>query len=245
MLGVLGGMGPQATADFLAKLAACTEAQSDQQHLPVVAWSVPQIPDRTSAILHGGDSPLGLMLHGVRMLYALGAKAIVIPCNTAHYWYDDLSARAGLPILHIVDAAVDQISSARPEARRLGLLATEGTLRSGIYQNRLPAKFEVIEPDPVSIVGVMRGIAEVKAGRLDAARPLFDEAAEALRRKGTDAILLACTEIPLAAPQGDDVFDVTDALARRCVTFFGKPLAERPSGAIGSVRAAMSPLAAS
>jgi aspartate racemase len=245
MLGVLGGMGPQATADFLAKLAACTEAQSDQQHLPVVAWSVPQIPDRTSAILHGGDSPLGPMLHGVRMLYALGATAIVIPCNTAHYWYDDLSARAGLPILHIVDAAADQISSARPEARRLGLLATEGTLRSGIYQNRLPAKFEVIEPDPVSIVGVMHGIAEVKAGRLDAARPLFDEAAEALRRKGTDAILLACTEIPLAAPQGDDVFDVTDALARRCVTFFGKPLAERLSGAIGSVHAAMSPLAAS
>jgi aspartate racemase len=245
MLGVLGGMGPQATADFLAKLAACTEAQSDQQHLPVVAWSVPQIPDRTSAILHGGDSPLGPMLHGVRMLYALGATAIVIPCNTAHYWYDDLSARAGLPILHIVDAAADQISSARPEARRLGLLATEGTLHSGIYQNRLPAKFEVIEPDPVSIVGVMHGIAEVKAGRLDAARPLFDEAAEALRRKGTDAILLACTEIPLAAPQGDDVFDVTDALARRCVTFFGKPLAERLSGAIGSVHAAMSPLAAS
>jgi aspartate racemase len=243
MLGVLGGMGPQATADFLAKLVACTEAESDQQHLPVVAWSVPQIPDRTSAILHGGDSPLGPMLHGMRMLYALGAKAIAIPCNTAHYWYDALSTQAGLPILHIVDAAAEQISSSRPDARRLGLLGTEGTLRSGIYQKRLPAKFEVIEPNRVSMVGVMHGIAEVKAGHLDAARPLFEEAADALRRKGTDAILLACTEIPLAPPQGDDVFDVTDALARRCVTFFGKPLAKRFRGTIGSARSAISPLA--
>jgi aspartate/glutamate racemase len=97
----------------------------------------------------------------------------------------------------------------------------------------------------VSMAGVTHGIAEVKAGHLDSARPLFEEAAEALRRKGTDAILLACTEIPLAPPQGDDVFDVTDALARRCVSFFGRPLAELLPGANGAVRLAICPLAVS
>lgn len=221
MLGVLGGMGPQATADFLSKLVEHTEAETDQDHLPVVAWSVPQIPDRTAAILYGGESPLGPMQHGLRVLGSLGAQAIAIPCNTAHYWYDELAAQSGVPILHIVDAAADWIAAARPEARRLGLLGTEGTLRSGVYQNRLPASFEVIVPGEASMSLVSRGIAEVKAGRIGTARPLFEEAAGALRRQGAEAILLACTEIPLAAPEGDDIFDVTAALARSCVAFFG------------------------
>src|SRR6186713_3023570 len=100
VLGVLGGMGPLATVDFLKKLIEETPASRDQEHVPVIAYSVPQIPDRPSAIIGQGESPLPQMLEGIHTLKRADAKAVAIACNTAHFWYDDLVRQGGLPILH-------------------------------------------------------------------------------------------------------------------------------------------------
>ena len=129
ILGVLGGMGPLATVDFLQKLIEETPATRDQDHIPVIAYSVPQVPDRPRAIAGTGESPLPHMLAGIRTLKSAGAQAVAIACNTAHYWYDDLVQQGGLPVLHIADAACAVFAGKK--AQRVGLIATQGTAAAG------------------------------------------------------------------------------------------------------------------
>src|SRR5689334_7763772 len=105
VLGVLGGMGPLASAQFMARLTLLTPAAHDQDHVPAVLWSDPRVPDRTAARLAGGADPLPWLLRGIRGLEAAGCGAIAIPCNTAHGWYEPMQAATRLPILHIVEAA--------------------------------------------------------------------------------------------------------------------------------------------
>src|SRR3989338_9199705 len=140
LLGVLGGMGPLAAADFLAKLVAETPATRDQDHIPYVAWGVPQIPDRPAAILRHGESPLPHMLRGIAALKQAGATAVAIACNTAHYWHDDLVREGGLPILHIADATCDELIARGISKGAIGLIATGGTLAAGFFQQRLKAR---------------------------------------------------------------------------------------------------------
>src|SRR5690606_838617 len=109
LVGVLGGMGPMATADFLAKVVAATPATCDQEHVPLIAYQLPQIPDRSAAILEASDAPFVPMLNGLRRLAQAGAQLAVIPCNTAHYWYDRLAAAQPLRILHIADAVKQEL----------------------------------------------------------------------------------------------------------------------------------------
>ncbi|WP_309139629.1 amino acid racemase [Siccirubricoccus sp. G192] len=109
-LGVLGGMGPLASAQFMARLTLLTPAERDQDHIPALLWSDPRVPDRTAARLGGGEDPLPALLRGLRGLEAAGCGAIAIPCNTAHGWFDALQAATGLPILHIVDAAAAELA---------------------------------------------------------------------------------------------------------------------------------------
>src|SRR5260221_11986364 len=104
LLGVLGGMGPMAAADFFKKLIEETPAQRDQDHVPVIVYSVPQIPSRDKALTRNGESPLPQMLAGMKILREANAKCVAIPCNTAHFWYDELRTAGGLPILQMVDA---------------------------------------------------------------------------------------------------------------------------------------------
>src|SRR5215210_2830189 len=124
LLGVLGGMGPMATADFFRKLIEETPAERDEDHVPVVVYSVPQIPDRVGAITHGTESPLPQMIAGIMALRKLEVGCVAIACNTAHHWYEELQRASGIPILHIADAACDELRK-RGSAPRVGLLATE------------------------------------------------------------------------------------------------------------------------
>ncbi len=140
VLGVLGGMGPLATVDFLRKLIEETPAARDEDHIPVVAWSVPQIPDRPAAIAGNGASPLPALLDGIRTLKQAGAVAIAIPCNTAHYWYDDMVREGGLPIIHIADAALAELAAQRIKGTTIGLIATKGTLADGFFLHRRAAR---------------------------------------------------------------------------------------------------------
>ncbi len=121
MLGVLGGMGPAATVDFMAKLIRLNPAERDQDHLPVIVLSDPRVPDRVGPVVDGrGRSPLPALRAGVGALERAGAQAIAIPCHTAHHWYAQLAAATSLPILHIVDAVLAELVEARAAAGATG-----------------------------------------------------------------------------------------------------------------------------
>jgi aspartate racemase len=195
-VGVLGGMGSAATADFLTKLVALTPAQCDQEHLPVIAAFLPQIPDRSSAILGTGSDPLPRLLAGIDLLNQVGAGVIAIPCNTTHHWYRELAQASRAPILHIADAALARV----PQDRPVMLLATRGTLVSGFYQRALALRAtECVLPSPEQQQLVDKCIALVKAGEARSAAKLMAGLLENVRKRGVRALLLACTELPFAA----------------------------------------------
>ncbi len=225
ILGILGGMGPLATVDFLQKLIEETPANRDQDHLPVIVYAVPQIPDRPPAIIGHGESPLPHMLKGIRTLKRAGAQAIAIACNTAHYWYDDLVQQGGLPILHIADAACDALKD--QSVQRVGLLATEGTVAAGFYQSRFATRgieCLVSDADDQRTL-VLPAIECVKRTDLAQAHALATRAARHLLDNGAQVIVMGCTEIPLAIEyRTSDVtercIDATRALARACVKWW-------------------------
>lgn len=225
VVGVLGGMGPLATIDFMHKMLRATPAASDQEHVPVVVSSIPQVPDRNAAWRGAGDSPLAAMLASGRRLAEAGAGLVVMPCNTAHLWFDDLQHRLGLPMLHLVDVALAEALAVAGPGARIGLLATDATLDAGLYQARevRDAEFEWLLPTPRQRADwVMPGIAAVKAGDLARGGALLHQAALALAQRGAQALVLGCTEIPLVlAPDTSPlpVIDATAALARRAVAW--------------------------
>jgi len=228
VVGVLGGMGPLATIDFMRKMIAATPAATDQDHVPVVVSSIPQVPDRTAAFRREGASPVAAMVASAQRLVAAGAGLVVVPCNTAHLWFDDIEQAIALPMLHLVDAAIEEAAAVAGPEGRFGLLGTDATLASGLYVNRvapegrpqgvhwlLPTAGEMLEL-------VMPGIAAVKAGKLEIAADLLLAAARALKQRGATAVVLGCTEIPVvlnAANAPLAVIDATAALAQRAVAW--------------------------
>lgn len=198
MLGILGGMGPSATADFFSKLIALTPAQCDQEHIPLIISCLPQTPDRSAAILGRGPSPLPSLLQGLHRLQDAGALAIVIPCNTSHHWFDELAAVARVPILHIGDAVMAALPAERTP---VAILATRGALLSGFYQSKLDALgYSWRLPDAgAEQEAVDRSIARIKAGDHAGAGAAMQEVWQHCSNAGIGAAIMGCTEIPLAA----------------------------------------------
>ena len=227
LVGVLGGMGPLATVDFLQKIIAVTLAQSDQDHVPVVVSNIPQIPDRANAYLTGSTSPLAAMLECGRRLVAAGANLIVMPCNTAHLWFDELRSGLKVEMLHIVDTALEDALNYSGPGVRIGLLATEATLASCLYKKRLSTfgdcTVEWVLPAQIEIRHlIMPGIAAVKASDLVLGTRLLSSAARALTDRGATILILGCTEIPLVLNQHlvrVPIIDPTVSLARRVVSW--------------------------
>jgi aspartate racemase len=221
-VGILGGMGPAATVDLMAKVLAATPARRDEDHVPLIVWNVPQVPSRPAALRGDGPSPLPAMLEGARFLQGAGATALAIACNTAHHWADALQRAVSIPVLHIADAAVAELMARKPPPAAAGLLGTRETLRSGIYQGRMAAHgIPAVEPDEAMQAAIERAIADVKAGEMDRACAAFIPVADALVERGAQALVLACTELPLLpCPAGlrPRLLDPTLALARAIVT---------------------------
>lgn len=227
MLGVLGGMGPLASAQFMLRLTLLTpDAARDQDHIPAVLWSDPRVPDRTAARLAGGADPLPWLLPGLRGLRAAGCGAIAIPCNTAHGWFDEMQAAiAPLPILHIVDAAERELRRLGVAPGPIGVMGTAGTLAMRLYQDRLEARGWtcLVPPEDDMARLVSPAIAEVKANRVAEAYEPLAEAARRLAARGARAVVLGCTEIPLGIAAGPalpfPVVDTIDALARAAIAW--------------------------
>ncbi len=225
VLGVLGGMGPLASAHFMLRLTLLTPADRDQDHIPAVLWSDPRIPDRNDARSGVGPDPLPYLMRGIDGLRAAGCGAIAIPCNTAHGWFEPMVRNAGLPILHIVEAAAAELRRIGIVRGTIGLMGTAATLSMRLYQDRLEAQgWNIIEPGPSQMECLVTpAIAAVKANHVaDAYQPLA-KVANDLASRGATAIVLGCTEIPLgiqAGPPGGlhvPVVDTVDALARAAI----------------------------
>jgi aspartate racemase len=223
VLGVLGGMGPLASAQFMLRLTLLTPATRDQQHIPTVLWSDPRVPDRTMGKLSGGADPLPWLLRGIAGLRQAGCGAIAIPCNTAHGWYDPMRDAAEVPILHIVDAAAADLRRIGVAGGTIGVMGTEATLAMRLYQDRLGAQgWDCIVPDRQEMQGqVSRATALGKANRVEEAYAPLADVVRSLAARGATCVVLGCTEIPLGIQAGPPpelpVVDTIDALARAAI----------------------------
>ena len=231
VLGVLGGMGPLASAQFMLRLTQLTPANRDQEHIPAVLWSDPRVPDRTFGHLEGGADPLPWLLRGINGLRRAGCRAIAVPCNTAHGWYEPMMQAAGMPILHIVDAAASDLHrlGLRPPGT-IGVMGTQATLDMRLYQQRLAERgWTCIQPDVKQMQRLVSpAIAMVKANHVAAAYSPLVEVVNSLAIRGACAVVLGCTEIPLGILAGPasglrvPVVDTIDALARAAIRWAGR-----------------------
>lgn len=227
ILGILGGMGPLATAHFYRTLIMKTAARSDQEHLPVVIWADPRVPDRTDAIVGGEESPIEMMREGLHRLERAGACAVAIPCNTAHAFIAQLQSESPIRIIDMIRATVADVLAGHPQAHSIGILGTRGTRQAGLYE---AAATEVgLRVLHVSLhdqaTKVDEAIRLVKSGgNLEVAGELVRSAAESLKGEGADLAVAACTEIPLVMTQARKVLPVVDSvesLATACIRDFG------------------------
>jgi aspartate racemase len=227
-IGVIGGMGPLATADYFAKVIAATSAADDEGHVPLLISSDPRIPRRPPAILHGDISPLPRLREVRDRLVAAGASALVMPCNTAHHWHAELSADCALPFPSIVEAACREAAAVAPAGGRIGLVATRATLAARLYEPALATLgLQPLVPDDALLdEAMLPAIAHLKAGRVAEAGAPMARAVQALRERGAAVVILACTEAPIAmssAPAALQALciDSTAALARATVVLWG------------------------
>lgn len=242
VLGVLGGMGPLASAHFMLRLTLLTPAARDQDHIPAVLWSDPRVPDRTAGHLGTGPDPLPWLLQGIRGLRAAGCGTIAIPCNTAHGWLEPMAQAAGVPILHIVDAAATDLRRIGVFGGTIGLMGTAATLAMRLYQDRLGQQgWNVIEPKPAEMEQLVTpSIASVKANRVAEAHQPLAEVVNSLAARGAAAIVLGCTEVPLGIQAGPvetlcaPVVDTIDALARAAIAWARPNTAPASAGPDGN-----------
>lgn len=227
MIGVLGGMGPLATLDFFSKVLAATPAQGDADHVPLLIQSDPRIPSRPAAILGDGRSPLPELMAARDRLVVAGCTALAMPCNTAHFWFSDLSEGCPVPFISIVDACVAELAPMLSAGGSVGLIATRATLAGRIFDASLVKAgcTPLMPDDDVMDQLVLPGIELVKAGQTLQAAALIERAVQSLLGKGADAVVLACTETPVAldaaqSPLRTRCVDSTAALARACAAWW-------------------------
>lgn len=221
VVGILGGMGPEATADLFSKIIAATPAARDQDHLRILVDCIPQVPDRTAAIRGLCESPAPVLQAAARRLETWGAELIAIPCNTAHHYHGEVSAAVGVPVLHIMRETADSIRREHPGVTRGGVLASSGTLEAGLYGRALAeAGLCEVAPPPAVQEQVMEAIYGVKAGDHNRPPALLARAAGILVEMGAEVVIAGCTEVPIALAPGDldvPLIDATAALARAVV----------------------------
>ena len=225
-IGILGGMGPLATMDLYKKIILSTDANCDNEHIRVYIDGNSAIPDRTAAILHGGEDPVPEMLSALRNLEKCGADCVVMPCNTAHHFLPRLQAETALPILDMT-AITAAVCAERYPGKRACLLGTTGTLEAKIYDGALEAAgVAFMTPNAAEREELMRFI----YGVVKASRPLepetepWHELLSALSERGADYFVLACTELPILADHlghPGPFVDPTLELAKAAIRFCG------------------------
>jgi len=216
-IGILGGMGPEATAYFFSLIIKSTLAEKDQDHIPVIIYNNPKIPPRTDALLRKGPSPVPLLRQGLRMLEKSGADIIVIPCITAHAFLSGIARKDKIHLLDILEETVVYTKNKIPGLTCAGLIASKGTVKSEIFEQAFSgAGIEIIKPpegDQKRIMEAIFGKKGIKAG-VTSGRPRkwILEAAQRLIRRGAGAVIAGCTEVPLVLSDKDLSVPLVDPL---------------------------------
>lgn len=194
-IGIIGGMGPLATADLYTEIINFTVAEKDQDHVPVIIDSNPLIPDRTEYILHGGESPLPEIVKSIRRLEAAGCDFLIMPCNTAHHIIKEIKATTKIPFVNMMEETVNFVAQEYP-GKKVGLLATDGTAKSGAYHKYFqPLGVEVIIPEKHQ-KDVMEYIyMGVKSGNLEMDLRGIEMAVREMETMGARIFVLGCTEL--------------------------------------------------
>ncbi len=231
-LGVLGGLGPLATVYFTDMVVKLTDAGCDQEHISMVILNHPSIPDRTDFILDNSKpDPLPVMIADAKRLEGAGSDFIVIPCNTAHYFYDRIQENINIPMLNIIEETVMCAKKTVPNLKTLGILATKGTLSAGSYQ-RACEKHGVNclvpgEEDSRLLMNIIYG--GVKAGN-EVDFGAFESLIDRMRSAGCEAVVLGCTELSVIywdnKIKRTDVIDSMQTLARASILKCGKKIKE-------------------
>lgn len=231
-LGVLGGVGPLATIYFADLVVKMTDAKSDQEHIAMVILNHGSIPDRTNYILDNTKpNPLPVMIADAKKLQAANCDYIVIPCNTAHYFYDEIQKNVNVPIVNIIEETVKYAIKIVPDLKTLGVLATEGTIKSEAYR-KVTDKYGVEcktpdAEDQQSLMNIIYG--EVKAGK-DVDIFEFMRIVGNMRKQGCEAIVLGCTELSIInkdfelTKKDSKIIDSMEVLARRSIELCGKKI---------------------
>lgn len=218
-VGVLGGMGPESTAHFFHRIIELTPVRSDQEHIPIIIYNNPQVPDRTKAILNQGESPVPTLLKGITILQEAGSDFICIPCNTVHYYFEDMQKHAAIPLVNLIEEVVKSALEHGSDLQRVGLLATPGTIKSHLYQNAFQQYgIKVITPEKWSLRDLGSAIHRLKSKSKEFA--FIQELANSLKEKDVQALVLGCTELSLIRSDlsvNVPVFDSVEVLAKRVV----------------------------
>ena len=228
IIGILGGMGPEATLDCFGKIIQNTPASTDQQHLRIIIDSNPKVPDRTPAIVGSGESPVPTIIKGCQTLERAGADFIIIPCVSAHFFLNEILPQSPLPILSIIDATAEIITQDYPEIHVVGLIAASGTVKGEKFQTRLAEDgITTVVPDKNNQSKIMAAIYDIKnsqskRSREDITATLITAAQDliSLEPDGAQGIIAGCTEIPLAIQQKHlpvPYFDALTILARAAI----------------------------
>ena len=223
-IGILGGMGPEATVDFFREIVKLTPAETDQDHIPVIVYSDPRVPERTQAILHGGEDPSPYLIRAAVTLEKAGAEILAMPCNTAHFFLNKIRVEISVPILDMIEETYGGVCACAAGARAVGLLATRGTIMSGVYSGTFSRHgMQILVPDEDDQARVQESIFHIKSGKYDTARQdVFERIGARLIARGAACVILGCTEIPLGfRPDRVDypVINATRCLAQAAVNW--------------------------
>ena len=203
LVGIIGGVGPEATNYFTSLLTKLRgNVKKDQDHIPFLLFNNPQIPDRSGYLLYNQENPVPEMVDTGLLLKKAGATFLVIPCNTAHAFTEEIEKNVGIPVMNMIDLTVQYISKTYGQNATVGLLATNGTVKSNIYQDvfkKEAPKMKLVLPDEKDQINVMKAIYEIKSFSVNKNNTrLLSNAAANLKEQGATIIILGCTEIPLA-----------------------------------------------
>ncbi|AFL96228.1 putative aspartate racemase 2 [Thermococcus cleftensis] len=219
VIGILGGMGPLATAELFRRIVEKTPAKRDQEHPRIIIYNNPKIPDRTAFILGKGEDPRPELIDSARKLESWGADFIIMPCNTAHFFAETIQRAIRIPLVSMVEETAERI--ARMGLRKVGLLATDGTIKGLVYHRALLRRgIQVAVPNRKDQGLVMKAIYDgVKAGNVELGRKLLLDVARRLERR-VDGIIAGCTEVSVALKPEDlkvPLIDPLDVIAERVV----------------------------
>ena len=222
IIGILGGLGPEATVDLFYKIVKLTPAEKDQDHFRIIIDNNPKIPDRTDAIINNGKDPLSELVATAQNLEKAGADFIIIPCNTAHYFISKIKENISIPILNMIEETAIYVKTIFPSFKKVCLFATKGTYKTKLYETFFnPRNIEILIPELSEQDKIMKVIYEVKSGIMseETKREMIEISGKYIK-KGSQAIIAGCTEIPLALKDEDvdvPVIDPTYILAKRAI----------------------------